>query len=100
MAYKVIEGGSITSPKGYLAGACYVGVKSRKSDKPDVAVLYSQEPASCAALFTTNKFCAAPVLLGREVLKKGRCSSAPPALSASSCLWRRCWTVCAALCPT
>ena len=72
MAYKVIEGGSITSPKGFLAGACYVGVKSRKSEKPDVAILYSQEPASCAALFTTNKFCAAPVLLGREVLKKGR----------------------------
>ncbi len=72
MAYKVIEGGSITSPKGFLAGACYVGVKSRKSEKPDVAILYSQEPASCAALFTTNKFCAAPVLLGREVLKKGK----------------------------
>ena len=72
MAYKVIEGGSITSPKGYLAGACYVGVKSRKSEKPDVTILYSQEPASCAALFTTNKFCAAPVLLGREVLKKGK----------------------------
>ncbi len=72
MAYKVIEGGSITSPKGYVAGACYVGVKSRKSEKPDVAILYSQEPAACAALFTTNKFCAAPVLLGREVLKKGK----------------------------
>ena len=72
MAYKVIEGGSITSPKGYLAGACYVGVKSRKSEKPDVAILYSQKPAACAALFTTNKFCAAPVLLGREVLKKGK----------------------------
>lgn len=72
MAYKVIEGGSITSPKGYVAGACYVGVKSRKSEKPDVAILYSQEPATCAALFTTNKFCAAPVLLGREVLKKGK----------------------------
>lgn len=72
MAYKVIEGGSITSPKGFLAGACYVGVKSRKSEKPDVAILYSQEPAACAALFTTNKFCAAPVLLGRQVLKKGK----------------------------
>ena len=72
MAYKVIEGGSITSPKGYLAGACYVGVKSPKSEKPDVTILYSQEPATCAALFTTNKFCAAPVLLGREVLKKGK----------------------------
>lgn len=72
MAYKVIEGGGITSPKGFLAGACYVGVKSRKSEKPDVAILYSELPASCAALFTTNKFCAAPVILGREVLKKGK----------------------------
>ena len=72
MAYKVIEGGGITSPKGYVAGACYVGVKSRKSEKPDVAILYSQAPATCAALFTTNKVCAAPVLLGREVLKKGK----------------------------
>ena len=37
-----------------------------------MTILYSQEPATCAALFTTNKFCAAPVLLGREVLKKGK----------------------------
>ena len=72
MAYKVIEGGGITSPKGFLAGACYAGIKSRNTEKPDVCILYSQEPASCAALFTTNKFCAAPVLLGREVLKKGK----------------------------
>ena len=55
-----------------MAGACYVGVKSRKSNKPDVAVVYSQQPATCAALFTTNKFCAAPVILDREILKKGK----------------------------
>ena len=41
MAYTQIEGGVITTPKGFLAGACYVGVKSRKSNKPDVAVVYS-----------------------------------------------------------
>ena len=72
MVYQLIEGGGVTSPKGFVAGACYVGVKSRKSEKPDVAVLYSEYPTSCAALFTTNKFCAAPVILGREVLKKGK----------------------------
>ena len=72
MAYKVIEGGGVTSPKGFLAGACCASIKSSNTSKPDVCVLYSQEPASCAALFTTNKFCAAPVLLGREVLKKGK----------------------------
>ena len=72
MAYKLIEGGGVTTPKGFLAGACYVGVKSRKSEKPDVAIIYSEQPASCAALFTTNKFCAAPVILDREILKKGK----------------------------
>lgn len=72
MAYKLIEGGGITTPKGFLAGACYVGVKSRKSEKPDVAIIYSEQPASCAAMFTTNKFCAAPVILDREILKKGK----------------------------
>lgn len=72
MAYKLIQGGGVTTPKGFLAGACYVGVKSRKSEKPDVAMIYSEYPASCAAMFTTNKFCAAPVILDREILKKGK----------------------------
>ena len=54
MAYKLIEGGGVTTPKGFLAGACYVGVKSRKSEKPDVAIIYSEQPASCAAMFTTK----------------------------------------------
>ena len=40
MAYKLIEGGGVTTPKGFLAGACYVGVKSRKSNKPDVAIIF------------------------------------------------------------
>ena len=47
-------------------------MKSRKSEKPDVAIIYSEYPASCAAMFTTNKFCAAPVILDREILKKGK----------------------------
>ncbi|MBR6704626.1 MAG: bifunctional ornithine acetyltransferase/N-acetylglutamate synthase, partial [Lachnospiraceae bacterium] len=73
MNYVQIPGG-VTAPKGFLAGAAYAGVKNpnKKSDKPDVAVLYSETPCACAACFTKNKFCAAPVLLGREVLKKGK----------------------------
>ena len=81
MEYKVIEGGGITSPKGFTAGAVYVGVKSRKSQKPDVAVLYSETEASCAAVFTTNKFCAAPVILDREILKNGKARSDMSAIS-------------------
>lgn len=71
MAYQVIQGG-VTAPKGFTAGAVYAGIKSRKKEKPDVAVLYSEQPCTCAACFTTNKFCAAPVILGREILKKGK----------------------------
>ena len=71
MNYKKIEGG-VTAPKGYVTGAVYTAIKVRKNEKPDVAVLYSEQPAACAACFTTNKFCAAPVILGREILKKGK----------------------------
>ena len=71
MNYKKIEGG-VTAPKGYVTGAVYTAIKVRKNEKPDVAVLYSEQPAACAACFTKNKFCAAPVILGREILKKGK----------------------------
>ncbi|MBP3728789.1 MAG: bifunctional ornithine acetyltransferase/N-acetylglutamate synthase, partial [Lachnospiraceae bacterium] len=73
MNYKQIEGG-VTAPKGFVAGAAYAGVKNpdKKSEKPDVAVLFSETECAAAACFTKNKFCAAPVILGREVLKKGK----------------------------
>ena len=68
---KKIEGG-VTTPQGFTAGAVYTAIKKRENKKPDVAVLYSDLPCSCAACFTTNKFCAAPVILAREILKKGK----------------------------
>ena len=73
MEYKLIEGG-VTAPQGFTAGAYYAGVKNpnKKQEKPDVAIIYSEQPASCAACFTTNRFCAAPVILDREILKKGK----------------------------
>ncbi len=77
MDCQIIENGGVTSPAGFQAGAVYAGVKSRKSYKPDVAVLFSEEPdTACAALFTTNRFCAAPVILGRETVKNGRARGA------------------------
>ena len=45
---KAIQGG-VTTPKGFTAGAVYVGIKSRKTEKPDVAVIYSEQDCSCAA---------------------------------------------------
>ena len=73
MNYRPIEGG-VTAPIGFIAGAAWAGIKNpdKKSEKPDVAVLYSESACTSAACFTRNKFCAAPVLLGREILKKGK----------------------------
>ncbi|MBR6704195.1 MAG: bifunctional ornithine acetyltransferase/N-acetylglutamate synthase [Lachnospiraceae bacterium] len=77
MDCQIIENGGVTSPAGFIAGAVYAGVKSHKSYKPDVAVLFSEEPdTACAALFTTNRFCAAPVILGREIIKNQRARGA------------------------
>ena len=74
-----IDGG-VTAPLGYSAGAVYVGVKSRKKHKPDLAVLYSGQECACAALFTTNRLCAAPVVLGRDIACQ-RTKTARPLLS-------------------
>lgn len=62
--------GCVVAPKGFLAGATYCGIKTVK-DSFDVGVIFSECPATGAALFTTNQICAAPVKLGREIVRKG-----------------------------
>lgn len=64
-----IEGG-ITSPQGFLASGVKAGIK--KSGKEDVALLVSVVPAAVAAVFTTNKMAAAPVVVSREAAKNGQ----------------------------
>ncbi len=71
MEYKMIEGG-VTAPKGFKASATFANIKGKMSEKPDMAMLYSETKTSCAAVFTTNKFAAAPVIIGREKLKAAK----------------------------
>ena len=67
---KEIAGG-ICAAKGFLASGVIAHIKSRKTEKRDVAVLYSTSPATAAGVFTTNKVKAACVLLSREVIERG-----------------------------
>ena len=60
---------SITAVKGFLAGAMHCGIK--QSGKPDLAMLVSCVPATAAAAFTTNKVVGAPVVIGREHIRRG-----------------------------
>ncbi len=65
--FKVIAGGTVTSPTGFKANAVNAGI--RKSKK-DIAVLYSDQPAVAAALYTLNQFAAAPIIVTKAVLAK------------------------------
>lgn len=53
-------------PKGFLAGGIRAGIKS--SSKRDLGMIYSPHPAIAAAVFTTNRFQAAPVTVCRKRL--------------------------------
>lgn len=61
--------GGITAPRGVLAAGVACGIK--KTGNKDLALIYSLQPASAAATFTTNRVKAAPVLLNQETIKRG-----------------------------
>jgi glutamate N-acetyltransferase/amino-acid N-acetyltransferase len=64
-----LEGG-VCAPKGFRAGGIWCGIKAG-SRKRDLALIYSEKPCTAAALFTTNRVQAAPVLVSREHLRGG-----------------------------
>lgn len=59
-----------TYPKGFSVSGTNVGVKPTNTRFPDLALIQSETPCSGAAVFTTNKFQAAPVQVSKEVLQK------------------------------
>lgn len=52
-----LDNGSITSPKGFLAGGVHAGLRYAKKD---LGMIYSQVPATAVAVHTLNQFIAAP----------------------------------------
>lgn len=63
----VIEGGGVTSAAGFKAVGVHAGFRD-DPDRLDMALVVADEPAACAATFTQNVFCAAPVTVSREHL--------------------------------
>ncbi|SET65826.1 glutamate N-acetyltransferase [Natronincola peptidivorans] len=66
--FQVIDG-DITSPKGFKASGVHIGIKKRKKD---MSLIVSDVPAEAAGVFTTNKACAAPVIVSRENIASGK----------------------------
>jgi glutamate N-acetyltransferase/amino-acid N-acetyltransferase len=66
---EVIDGG-VTAPAGFKAAGVYAGIKPATHAWPlDVMLLTTDRAASAAAVFTTNKTVAAPVVLSRANLE-------------------------------
>ncbi|MFC1897853.1 bifunctional glutamate N-acetyltransferase/amino-acid acetyltransferase ArgJ [Chloroflexota bacterium] len=67
-----IPEGTVTSPKGFQAGAVYAGIKKDANRDFDLGILFSEAPCLATAVFTTNRIKAAPVVLCQERLQAGR----------------------------
>lgn len=57
-------------PKGFTCMAKNCGIK--KGGKEDLSLFYSEVQCNAAAVFTRNQVPGAPIVVGREIIKKGK----------------------------
>lgn len=67
--YQTPEPGQLHPVPGVRLGVAKAGI--RKADRRDLLLLELAQGSSVAAVFTRNRFCAAPVIVAREHLAKG-----------------------------
>jgi glutamate N-acetyltransferase/amino-acid N-acetyltransferase len=63
----VVEGGNVTTPKGFKAGGLHCGIKRKRLD---LGYIYSEVPATTAGVYTTNLFQAPPLKVTQESIAK------------------------------
>lgn len=75
--YNIIHG-SVVAPLGFKANGVFCDIKrigtgkgSEKGQKPDLALICSDDKCVSGGMFTTNQVCAAPVKLCIQRMKKG-----------------------------
>lgn len=59
--------GNVTAAAGFLAAGMHCGIKQRKKD---LVLIFSKNLCNAAAVFTTNRVKAAPILLNQRALAK------------------------------
>src|SRR3989338_6521240 len=80
---KWISGG-VTAARGFTAAGLSAGIK--RSRMPDLALVAADERASAAAVFTTNRVQAAPVLLSKARIRSGRAQAVLVNSGCANCL--------------
>ena len=66
---KIIKGG-VCAAKGFTANGVHCGIRHNRT-KRDLALIYSQVPATAAAVYTTNLVKGAPLLVTKKHLENG-----------------------------
>ena len=65
-----VKKGGVASARGFRAAGVAAEIKYK--GRNDVALIVADEPCAAAAVFTTNKVAAAPVLYDREIIRGGK----------------------------
>ena len=65
--------GGVTAAKGFKASGVSAGIK--RSRKPDLALVVAEQPVTAAAVFTKNRVQAAPVLISKRRVRRGRATA-------------------------
>ena len=71
-AIEFVEGGTVTTPQGFLAGATYAGLKTYAEDKLDLGLVLSEAPCVAAGVFTTSTIRSPSVTVTQEHLTAGK----------------------------
>ena len=66
-----VDGGTITTARGFQAGATYVGIKTFSEDKMDMGLLISDTSCSVAGVFTKSSLVSPSVTVNRETIAAG-----------------------------
>jgi glutamate N-acetyltransferase/amino-acid N-acetyltransferase len=68
--YEVIPDGTVTTPRGFRAGAVHVAVRT-DWDKLDIGLLHSEVPCVAAATYTQNRVPGASLVISRQHIAGG-----------------------------
>ena len=66
-----VESGTLTTARGFLAGATYAGLKTFAEDKLDLGLVLSETPCAAAGVFTTSSIRSPSVTVNQEHLARG-----------------------------
>ena len=71
-AIDFVEGGTVTTAQGFLAGATFAGLKTYAEDKLDLGLILSEVPCVVGGIFTTSTIKSPTVTVNHERIAYGQ----------------------------